>query len=1530
MKPIRPFRFVVLFGAVLVPAAFAGSLEWAGSSTGLATGASNTWDSNTSANWWDGGSLVTWPALGGIDDDAILGGTAGTVTIAAGGVTANDLTFNTTGYTLAGGTLTLNGATPTLTAGPGVDATISSVIAGSSGLAKAGDGILTLSGANNYTGDTTIGAGILKAGNGAALGANTSGTTVSSGATLDVNGQNLGIEVVTISGAGVGGNGAIINSGGQQINALGRIVLAGDATIGGPNRWDLRNSTPTLNLAGFTLTKTGANYIGLISVAVTPDNGLLTGDIVINQGELNLSLATNLNGSAANSVTVNNGGTLGMYQSSIAHAWTLDLNDGSTLRGENGTGTQNTWAGPVNLSGEVALRAEGVLSINGGIGGTGNLTKIGGNTLTLRGTNTFSGSTTVSAGTLTLDYAINDTGKLDDASALILNGGTVNLAGGTHSEVVASTTLNPGTASTINGTLGASVLQMNTISPGTGAVLNFGAAAIATTDNTNTNGILGPWATVGNDWAVNSTNGADGPITAYSGYTLTSVAGDTAANYANAHIDVDSSPTLDGGISANSIRFNGAAARTVTLTGANNLAAGGIMVNPGVGANASVITGGTLTGGASGDLVINQKNTNAAGALTLGSTIVDNGTTNLVKTGAGTAILTTSNSYSGTTFIGAGSLQINDPNALGGGTTITTSGLNSSALVLGDGLSAGSGKTITIAGGGAGGFFGALSTTGTATWQGDVIIGAATGTRLGTLGTSGALTVAGDISELAGTPSELIIRTNGATVPVILSGNNSYTGGTRLSIGSLRLASTNAIGDGTGNLTISGGTTLSSDGATARNIANNVVLAGNPIFGDATNNGKLTFNGTTDLGGATRTVTVNSEVEFTNTISSSGAFGITKGGNANLILSSPNTYTGPTAINAGTLVVAHKDALAASSSVFPSTTGGGGTLRLATDESVNMIRIETSSSNPGTVVSDRATPGAGISHNLGGGWFGANTYTFAAGANVTSGTAGLTFTSANLTAGSASTAVLNPTTAVVTIAGPVNIGLNNHAKTLRLDGSSSGNLVSGSVSNGLNTLSISKTGASTWELSGVNTYTGTTTVANGTLTLSGNRVANSGGIDVGNTTGQTGILNIQGDLPMAGNVLSVGLSSTASPNFNIGTGIINHSAGKVSFTSNNALLIGRSAPGVSGTYNLSGGELQTFSSASRGVMIGVNDGAPGNPINATFNMSGGTLNNATGTLQVVRGDSTSSYLNSTYNQTGGTSANGTLLIGGNAANGANSTATFSVTGGTFSATGFANLSRGNNVASTMTIGGTAQVTLPAFPTARGTGSTATLVFDGGTLKPAASSGAYLGGLTNAFINAGWATIDTDGKDITISQNLLANPLSPGGGLEKKGGGTLTLTGASTYTSNTIVAAGVLAVNGSVASSVNVSGGATLMGSGAIGGQVVVSGGATLAPGASIESLAAGGLFLLADSVFDYEINRDAVPAAAADLAYLGAGTVSVANGARLAITDLGSTGTWTPGTRLTLVAYTSATAWSGGLFDYYVGNTLALVCPAWA
>lgn len=104
------------------------------------------WDNSISALWGDapGGPYQSVWTSG---NDAVFAGTAGTVTIGAGGATAHNLTFaSITGYLITGSTLTLNGTTPTITNGPGVTTTISSFIAGTAGLTVEGAGTLQISG----------------------------------------------------------------------------------------------------------------------------------------------------------------------------------------------------------------------------------------------------------------------------------------------------------------------------------------------------------------------------------------------------------------------------------------------------------------------------------------------------------------------------------------------------------------------------------------------------------------------------------------------------------------------------------------------------------------------------------------------------------------------------------------------------------------------------------------------------------------------------------------------------------------------------------------------------------------------------------------------------------------------------------------------------------------------------------------------------------------------------------------------------------------------------------------------------------------------------------------------------------------------------------------------------------------------------------------------------------------------------------------------------------------------------------------
>lgn len=338
---------------------------------------------------------------------------------------------------------------------------------------------------------------------------------------------------------------------------------------------------------------------------------------------------------------------------------------------------------------------------------------------------------------------------------------------------------------------------------------------------------------------------------------------------------------------------------------------------------------------------------------------------------------------------------------------------------------------------------------------------------------------------------------------------------------------------------------------------------------------------------------------------------------------------------------------------------------------------------------------------------------------------------------------------------------------------------------------ISGTGGVTFNgtevLSAANTYAGATIVATGTLSLTGNRVATaSGGITVGNVNNSTGTLNISNGNYTVGTT-SVGYGNGTS------AGILNQTGGSLTLSATQ-LIVGNSvtstnAPGTgaSGTYNLSGGTLTGAPAGTRGIIIGTNNGTT-----ATFNLSGtGNLVMDSSIVMVGgRTDAVISGVSGSFNQSGGSADIGTLAVAGGA--GATETGNLNLTGGTFAASAFPSLATASGSTATITFGGTALATLPAFPTARGSGSTATVYFNGGTLTPAVASSTYFGGLTNAFVKSGGAKFDVpSGRDITVSQALLTDGVSTGGGLTKSGTGKLILSGASTYTGSTTVSAGTL-------------------------------------------------------------------------------------------------------------------------------------------
>lgn len=109
--------------------------------------------------------------------------------------------------------------------------TQSGMISGTGAVTKQGAGTLTLSSANTYSGATTVSGGTVLAENSASLGTSAGGTTVESGATLEVSSGTTIAENITITGSGVGGGGAIRSLGDGENTLSGAITLGGNARI---------------------------------------------------------------------------------------------------------------------------------------------------------------------------------------------------------------------------------------------------------------------------------------------------------------------------------------------------------------------------------------------------------------------------------------------------------------------------------------------------------------------------------------------------------------------------------------------------------------------------------------------------------------------------------------------------------------------------------------------------------------------------------------------------------------------------------------------------------------------------------------------------------------------------------------------------------------------------------------------------------------------------------------------------------------------------------------------------------------------------------------------------------------------------------------------------------------------------------------------------------------------------------------------------------------------------------------------------
>lgn len=734
---------------------------------------------------------------------------------------------------------------------------ITEPLTGGGTLTKDGTGTLTLSGANTIGGTITVAGGALNIRTADALGSATGGTSVLAGAALQLQGGIVfNPETLALAGSGTSGTGALRNMSGNN-SYTGAITLDAASTIG-PDA-DLLTITGTIATSGHAATFTGAgstHVTGVVSgtgsVTKNADGTLIlsgantySGTTTVNAGVLSVRHSSGLGATTAGT-TVSNGAEIQMQRGIAVGAEALTLN-GS---GSSGSGAlrnmsgNNSWADNITLGSDSVIESllrqltlSGTLS-NGGngadfyFGGAGNtlvsgtitndadVVKSGTGTLTLQGANTYTGATIVNGGTLLV------TGSLNGSAGTALTFGGSGLfnsneaAGRTQGMGVLTFNAGDGNVQSTYGGSGNTILSFSALAPrGAGATGNF---IVSGGLNGTTNKITVAGLPTGFIDINVFFNGAGYAYVDPAGYIReiqygtdpgtivstggVSVSGDHAL--VKGHITSQGTQRFETLHLSSNVNFN--------LGGSQKVTVGGILKTGNVAGGATITGGEYLTFDFDRGMTIRTDKENDS--LSIHSPIVANGTNAVTKTGAGTLTLFGANTYTGGTYVNAGTLEIGTNERL----------LNSGSLTI------------------AGGTFSLKSHTETV---GSVVLvsGSISGTGSGTLIGSSYDVRSGSASAILAGSAALSKSTDGT---VTLTGANTYTGATTISDGTLVAASTTggALG-GTTSVTVNSDATLALGASNQINNAAAVNLAGGTLstggFSEGTSS--LTGAGTLSL-----------------------------------------------------------------------------------------------------------------------------------------------------------------------------------------------------------------------------------------------------------------------------------------------------------------------------------------------------------------------------------------------------------------------------------------------------------------------------------------------------------------------------------------------------------------------------------------------------------------------------------------------------------------------------------------------------------
>ncbi|MEK2369010.1 MULTISPECIES: autotransporter-associated beta strand repeat-containing protein [Salmonella] len=923
-------------------------------------------------------------------------------------------------------------------------------ISGSGQVVKSGDETLTLSGANSYTGGTTISGGTLVASNVEALGTG----DITDNATLELNTGGDFDNVIS-------GSGQVVKSGDKTLTLSGANSYTGGTTISGgtlvASNVEALGSGDVTDNATLELNTSGdfANNIGG------------TGSVV-KSGDKTLTL------SGANSYTggtIISGGTL--VATNVDALGTGDVIDNATLE--------------LNTGGD----------FDNAISGSGQVVKSGDDTLALSGANSYSGATTISGGTL-IAANVNalGTGAIDNRASLLLDASgqftvtDLTTESGGNTEIGAGSTLQATTLTQKSDSTLTINLDSNTADPvihaasqvslagtlditGVGDVLDSDPAS---TDDLDTFTLIASDKTIAGDFEKLTVAGMDADLAdfitvdgriddtgkqyelttaltwyadrddavtdAHGTFNLTNADGSFAVNTVLENVDATLDPASATGWDGTSLIKQGAG---TLILNAENTYTGGTTISGGtlVATNVDALGSGDVTDDATLELNTGGTFDNAI-----------SGSGQVVKSGDETLTLSGSNTYTGGTTINDGTLIATSVDALGSGDVTDNAVLELNTGGDFDNAISGSGQVVKSGDE-------TLTLSGTNSYTDGTLISGGTlvATNLEALGTGDVtnnatleLNTGGDfINNIGGTGR--VEKSGDETLT--LSGSNTYTGGTLISGGTLVATNVEALGTGdvtdnavlelntggdfinniggTGRVEKSGDDTLTLSGSNS--YTGGTLISGGTLVAtnvDALGSGDVTDNATLEL---------NTGGTFDNAISGSGQ--VVKSGDETLTLSGANSYTGGTLISSGTLVANDVNAL------------GTGDV---TDNAV--LELNTGGDF------DNAISGSGQV--------------------VKSGDETLTLSGANSYTGGT---LISGGTLVATSVEALGSGDVTDNAVLELNtGGTFDNAISGSGQ-------VVKSGDKTLTLSGANSYTGGTTISGGTLVASNVEALGSGDID---------------------------------------------------------------------------------------------------------------------------------------------------------------------------------------------------------------------------------------------------------------------------------------------------------------------------------------------------------------------------------------------------------------------------------------------------